>query len=57
MIIPHRKPCLEGRLNVEGNIEELKCALNDLIYYKKIYLFFPQEMLEYMLLQIYYIIF
>ncbi|WP_421078103.1 hypothetical protein Mjas_01855 [Methanothermococcus sp. Ax23] len=35
MIVPHRKPCLEGRLNVEGNIEELKHAINDLMYSKK----------------------
>jgi len=35
MIIPHRTPCLEGKINVEGNEEHLKLILSDLLKKRK----------------------
>jgi len=35
MIIPHRRPSIMSQINVNGNVNELKNVINDLLYYKK----------------------
>ena len=35
MIIPHRRPSIKSQINVDGNINELRNVVNDLLDYKK----------------------